>query len=59
MKTGKAWVKKGKIYFNEEGWALVKEHARKQHRSPKIVVIRGLRRGMKLMEGKLNARLSA
>lgn len=39
----KAWIEKGKIHFNEDGWVLVKKIARKQHRSPKLVVHRALR----------------
>lgn len=58
MKIGKAWFSKGKIHFDQEGWDLVLRHARKQHRTPKQVVIAGLKRGMKLQEGKINGRNS-
>lgn len=51
----KAWVKKGEMYFDDEAWTLIKKQARRQHRSPKLIVIRALRRGVainKLREGK-------
>ncbi len=50
MKTlkARAHYKKGKIYFDEAGWAMVKAAAKRAHKSPKYVVIAGLKRGMKL-----------
>lgn len=39
----RATIKNGKIHFCEEGWAMLKKVARKQHRSPKTVVHRALR----------------
>lgn len=55
IKTGKAWFSKGKIHFDADSWALVLVHARKQHRSPKDIVIAGLRRVFKVRRGKSNA----
>lgn len=50
----KAWISKGKIYFDEDAWALIKQYARKQHRSPKDIAMAGLRRGMiKSVEGRI------
>jgi predicted transcriptional regulator len=46
--TGKATIKKGKMYFDENGWAIVKQVARKKHRSPKYIVMQALRRMIKI-----------
>ena len=47
-KTGLATYRRGKIYFDEIGWAMVKAAARKAKKSPREVVIAGLKRGAKL-----------
>jgi hypothetical protein len=49
---GRATFKKGKLYFDENGWALVRQVARKQHKSPKAVVVQALRRMAKLEANK-------
>lgn len=38
----KAWIKKGKIYFDIDGWALVKKVSKRKHQSPKTIVNRAL-----------------
>lgn len=43
----KAWYRRGKMHFDEEAWALIIKHARKQHKSTKYIVIAGLKRGFK------------
>jgi hypothetical protein len=45
---GLATYKQGKLYFDEVGWAMVKAAARKAKKSPREVVIAGLKRGAKL-----------
>lgn len=42
--VGYAQYHKGKLYFDEVGWSLIKKFASKQHRSPKDIVISALRR---------------
>jgi hypothetical protein len=51
-KIGHARLKGKKLYFDEVGWAMVKAAAKKAKKSPKTVVIAGLKRGMKLEKAK-------
>ena len=44
MKTGFATYRKGKLYFNAEAWIIIKELARKTHKSPKTLIHAALRR---------------
>lgn len=46
----RAWMSKGKMHFDEEAWAMIKKHARKQHKTPKQIVIAALKRSLKLQE---------
>ncbi len=39
--------RKGVVYFDEEAWALIKRWAKKEHRSPKNIVIAAIKRGIK------------
>lgn len=43
----KVTYRKGKMYFDNEAWALILKFARKMHKTPKQVVITALRRGIK------------
>lgn len=43
----RAWMKGNIMYFDAGAWKLVREHARKQHRTPKQIAIAGLKRGIK------------
>ncbi len=51
-KTGKAWFRGKKLYFDDIGWALVKAAAKKTKKSPRVTVLSGLKRGMKLEKTK-------
>jgi hypothetical protein len=51
-KIGRANLKGNTLYFDEVGWAMVKAVAKKLKKSPKTVVIAGLKRGMKLEKAK-------
>ena len=51
-KTGLATYRRGKLYFDEAGWAIVKAEAKKARKSPLQVVIAGLERGVKLEKAK-------
>lgn len=46
--VGKATIRRGKIYFDEAGWAIVRAAAKKAHKSPKQIVMVALKRGVKL-----------
>jgi hypothetical protein len=48
----RAWIRGNKLYFDKEGWALIKKHAKKQHKNPKYVAIAALKRGFKLEKAK-------
>lgn len=52
MKIGHASYRRGRVYFDEIGWAIVKAAAKKTKKSPTDVVIAGIKRGMKLEEAK-------
>jgi hypothetical protein len=48
MKTfGYAAYKRGKLYFNKNGWAILKGVAKKTHKSPTYLVIQAIRRYIK------------
>lgn len=44
FKSGYAAYKRGKLYFNPQGWAILKELASKTHTSPTKLVIAALKR---------------
>lgn len=48
FKTGKAVYRRGKLHFDEIGWAMIKEVAKRTKKSPKQVVIAGIKRGARL-----------
>lgn len=59
-KLGYATYLRGSLYFDDIGWAIVKAAAKKTKKSPRAVVIAGLKRGMKLYGKKTeNARNKA
>jgi hypothetical protein len=43
-KSGYATYRRGKLYFNEVGWAMIKGVAKRLHKSPKQIVVAALRR---------------
>ena len=47
LRTGLATYRKGHLYFDNRGWALVLAHARKDHKTPRQIVIGALKRGIK------------
>jgi hypothetical protein len=47
-KSGYATYRRGKLYFDEVGWAMIKGAAKRLHRSPKQVVIAALMRYARL-----------
>lgn len=49
---GRAQVRGNKLYFDETGWAILKKVARKQKKSPTVLVARALRRMMRAQNGK-------
>lgn len=44
---GYATYKKGKLYFDEVGWEIIKGVARRQHRTPQQTVVQALKRALK------------
>lgn len=50
MTMGTATFRNGKLYFDAEGWAMVKLTARLQHKTPTHVVTAALRRYFKRHE---------
>ena len=51
-KTGRMRVGKTKVYFDEAGWAMVKEVARLKKKSPTYVVTRSLMLYLEKRDGK-------
>jgi predicted transcriptional regulator len=47
---GRATYKRGKLYFDESGWAILKQVAKRTHRSPKALVIAAIMRYIKRSE---------
>jgi len=47
--VGRAIYKRGKLYFNDVSWTMVKAVARRTKKSPKIVVIAALKRHARLI----------
>lgn len=47
-KIGYATYKRGALYFDEVGWAMVKGAAKRKHQSPKRIVIDALLRYTKI-----------
>jgi hypothetical protein len=45
---GKASYRRGRLYFDAIGWAMVKAAAKRAKKSPHTVVIAALKRGLKL-----------
>jgi hypothetical protein len=53
MKTfGKATYRRGKLYFDAVGWAMIKAVAKRTHRSPTRIVNAALRRGFRIEKSK-------
>lgn len=44
---GIANLRRGKLHFDETCWALIKEHARRAHKTPKQIVVAALFRGFR------------
>ena len=49
-KIGHATYKRGKLHFDEIGWAMIEAVAKKQKKSPTRVVNEALRRYVRLMD---------
>lgn len=47
---GRVVYRKGKLYFNKEQWVLLKQIAQRVHQSPKTIVIRAIKKGIKLVK---------
>lgn len=43
----KVWIRKHKMYFDQEAWDLILRHAKKAHQSPRTVVHQAIKRGIK------------
>ena len=51
IKYGYATYKRGVLYFDKAGWALVKNMARKRKQSPTTVVIDAIKRYIRMQKG--------
>lgn len=52
MKLGYAEYKRGKLYFDEIGWSMVRQVAKRLHKTPHQVVISALKRYIKYGKNK-------
>jgi hypothetical protein len=48
----RAWLRGDTLHFDKTAWALIKKFAKESHKSPKQIVIAGLKRGTKHAKGK-------
>jgi len=47
-RIGRAVYRRGKLHFDEVGWSMIKDVAKRTHKSPRCVVIAALMRYAKL-----------
>jgi hypothetical protein len=59
MKLGNAWLVKNTLHIDSAGWKLIKAVAKKLHRTPKQIVIAGLKRGHKRAQAEAKKRMES